>query len=469
MCLGMTHEEVFTHIARNELRSYRELPQVWYQIQTKFRDEPRPKSGVLRVREFTMKDAYSFDVDREGLDVAYEAQRKAYCRIFERCGLDYHLVQAHSGAMGGSESAEFMVQTDAGEDEVASCHSCGYAANTETAVSRLEPTESSEPKVEPSRFPTPNLNTIEELAAAHPEKAPAHRQIKTLVYVVDEKLHLVLLQGDHELCEAKLESVTGGVEVRPAHRDEIRDALGADPGSLGAVGVSSLPVLVDSALEGRTEMVTGANVDGFHIEHVSVSRDIPSAKFADVRLVKAGEGCARCDGKLEVLRALEVGHIFKLGTRYSQALQATVLDAKGNEVPIVMGSYGIGIERIMAAAVERHHDDNGIIWPQTIAPFQVHVLALQPGDDAVRAMAEELYLGLLDAGYEVLLDDREERAGVKFKDADLIGAPIRVAVGARGMKNGIVELKRRRDGELVSVAADLPSVRTEVASKLDER
>jgi prolyl-tRNA synthetase len=466
MCLGMTHEEVFTHIAKNEVRSYRELPMVWYQIQTKFRDEPRPKSGVLRVREFTMKDAYSFDVDRAGLDAAYEDQRQAYCRIFERCGVDYHIVEAHSGAMGGSESAEFMVRTDAGEDLVAACPDCGYAANTEKASSRIPKVADPEPAGEPTKFATPDLLTIEDLAKAHPDKAPAQRQIKTLVYALDGKLHLALVRGDHELNEAKLQTATGAVEIRPAHREEIREALGADPGSLGGVGVARLPILADAALEGRNEMVTGANEDGFHLEHVSVARDLSRARFTDLRTVKAGEGCTRCEGTLEVFKALEVGHIFKLGTRYSEALGATVLDADGKEVPIIMGSYGIGVERVMAAAVERHHDENGIAWPAAIAPFSVHVLPLQANDEAVREKAEAIYRALVEAGIDALLDDRDERAGVKFKDSDLIGVPVRVAIGSRGLKEGKVELKRRTDAEVTAIDADPESIVSEVRRRL---
>ncbi len=465
MCLGMTHEEVFTHLANNELRSYRDLPQVWYQIQTKFRDEPRPKSGVLRVREFIMKDAYSFDIDREGLDAAYEHQRKAYCGIFERCGLKYYIVEAHSGAMGGSESAEFMVRTDAGEDMVAACRSCDYAANTETARSRIEPASDPEEAGAPERFPTPGLVTIEDLAGAHPDKASADRQIKTLVYVLDGKMHLVLLRGDHELAESKLQGATGAKDLRPGHAEEIREALGADPGSLGAVGVDHLPVLADTELEGRREMVTGANEDGFHLEHVSVKRDIPRTRFADLRTVTENEQCVHCGGSLEVFRALEVGHIFKLGTRYSDAVGATVLDAAGKEEPIIMGSYGIGVERVMAAAIELHHDGDGIIWPDSMAPYQIHVLALQTNDESVRGKAEELYEGLVAEGYEVLLDDRDERAGVKFKDADLIGIPVRVAVGKRRLQEGSVEIRRRGEDAVRVVDASLQSVCAEVVAR----
>jgi prolyl-tRNA synthetase len=453
-CLGMTHEEIFTAVARDELRSYRQLPQVWYQIQSKFRDEPRPKSGLLRVRQFTMKDAYSFDVDRAGLDRSYEDQRRAYERIFTRCGLDFVAVQAHSGAMGGSESSEFMVRTEAGEDLVAACPRCRYAANTETATSRL-PAEADGPGLPaPERFATPGVVTIEALEQK-PHGVPARRQLKTLVYVADDKPVVAVVRGDQELNEAKLQTATGAQVIRPAHPEEIPPLLGARAGSLGAVGFSKAPVLVDPSLAERRDMVTGANEDGFHVRGVDVRRDVltgPHARLADLRTVKAGEGCPRCDGTLDVFKALEVGHIFKLGTKYSESMRATVLDADGKAVPIVMGSYGIGVERIMAAAIELHHDENGILWPMSIAPFQVTVLTLGP-EPELKEAAERIVSDLSAAGVEVLFDDRDERAGVKFKDADLVGVPIRVAVGKKGLANGQVEWKLRssKQVELVPV------------------
>jgi prolyl-tRNA synthetase len=451
-CLGMTHEEIFTAIARAELRSYRQLPQVWYQIQTKFRDEPRPKSGLLRVRQFTMKDAYSFDVDRAGLDRSYEDQRRAYERIFTRCGLEFVAVRAHSGAMGGSESSEFMVRTDAGEDHVAACPGCRYAANTETATSRIPPEVDGTGPARPERFATPGVVTIEALAQA-PYAVPATRQLKTLVYVADEEPVLAVVRGDQELNEAKLQTATGAQVVRPAHAEEIPALMGAKAGSLGAVGFSKARVLVDPSLADRRDMVTGANEDGFHVRGVDVRRDVLAGarvSLADLRTVKGGEGCPRCDGTLEVFKALEVGHIFKLGTKYAESMKATVLDAEGKGVPIVMGSYGIGVERIMAAAIELHHDENGIVWPMSIAPFQATVLALGPEPELKRA-AEEVAAALSAAGIEVLHDDRDERAGVKFKDADLVGIPIRIAVGKKGLATGQVEWKLRssRQVELV--------------------
>jgi prolyl-tRNA synthetase len=451
--LGMTHEEIFTAIARDELRSYRQLPQVWYQIQSKFRDEPRPKSGLLRVRQFTMKDAYSFDVDRAGLDRSYEDQRRAYEKIFTRAGLDFVAVQAHSGAMGGSESSEFMVRTDAGEDDVAACRGCRYAANTETARSKGPATPpASGPRLDaPRRFPTPGARTIEALARP-PFSRPAAMQLKTLVYVADDRPVLAVVRGDDDLNEAKLQTATGAQTVRPAHAEEIRPLLGADPGSLGAVGFSKAPVFVDASLAGAAGMVTGANENDFHLEGVDVARDLRHGKLVDLRSVRAGEGCPSCGGALEVFKALEVGHIFKLGTKYSESMRATVLAADGGQVPIVMGSYGIGVERIMAAAVELHHDADGIVWPLSIAPFHAAVLTLGP-EPELRKAAEEIVSALEREGVEVLHDDRDERAGVKFKDADLVGIPIRIAVGKKGLAAGKAEWKLRagKEVELVPV------------------
>jgi prolyl-tRNA synthetase len=445
-CLGMTHEEIFAGVARDELRSYRQLPQVWYQIQTKFRDEPRPKSGLIRVRQFTMKDAYSLDVDAAGLDRAYEAQRRAYERIFSRCGLEFTLVEAHSGTMGGRESAEFVVRAEAGEDQIATCRRCLYAANLETARSRLpaEEPDQAAATAEPRRFPTPGVLTIEALAAP-PHAIPPRRQLKTLVYLADGRPIVAVVRGDHQLNEAKLQSAVGTANVRPAQPEEIVPLMGAAAGSLGAVGRADLTVLVDRTVVGRTNMVTGANADGYHLDGVDVRRDLlgHGAREADLRTVAAGEGCPRCEGALEVFKALEVGHIFKLGTRFAEAVGATVLTPEGQSVPIVMGSYGIGLDRVVAAAVELGSDGDGIVWPPSIAPYHASVLALG-GEPAVLAAAERVAADLAAAGLEVLLDDREERPGVKFKDADLIGLPLRVAVGARSLAAGGAEWKPRR-------------------------
>src|SRR3954467_13279876 len=435
LCLAMTHEEIFTVLARAELRSYRQLPQIWYQIQTKFRDEPRPKSGLLRVRQFTMKDSYSFDLDRAGLDKSFEHHRAAYARIFGRCGLKTIQVDAHSGAMGGSGSTEFMVATDAGEDLIASCEKCGYAANTEKAESQVETTDKykaagESPALE--EFATPGVVTIEALSA-RPYGVAADQQLKTLIYVGDEHPLVAIVRGDDQLNEAKLQTASGAAVLRPAQAEEIQGLMGAKPGSLGGLGVKNVRVFLDRRLAGLSGLVTGANKDGFHLRNVSVPRDLAHATQADLRTVSAGEGCPRCGAPLAVGKALEVGHIFKLGTRYSESMGARVLDESGKEVPIVMGSYGIGIERILAGAVELHNDADGIRWPMSIAPLHVALLPLQMQDAAVREAAEKIYEGLAEIGVEALLDDRDERAGVKFKDADLIGLPFRIAVGKKGL------------------------------------
>jgi prolyl-tRNA synthetase len=467
MCLGMTHEEIFTAIARHEVRSYKQLPQVWYQIQTKFRDEPRPRSGLMRVREFIMKDAYTFDLDRAGLDRAYEDQRRAYCAIFDRCGLKYTMVQASSGAMGGAESAEFMVVTDAGEDHIALCSKCGYAANTEKAMSRPPEIHDEDGLSPPEAFPTPGVRTIKDLED-FPGGAPGERQIKTLVYMVDGKLTLLLLRGDHELNETKLVEATKAAYLRPGHPEEIKEALGAYPGSLGAVGVNSFRVIADLALRGRKNMVTGANRDDFHLRGVNMDRDIHVSEWADLRLVKSGEGCPQCDGTLEVRKALEIGHIFKLGTKYSESMGATVLNEEGKEVPIVMGSYGIGPGRIMASAIELYHDQDGIIWPMPIAPFHVIVTPVNVTDPKQAEVAERIYDELNQAGIEVLFDDRDERPGVKFKDADLIGIPLRITIGPRKLEQGKVEIvtRRTRRSRDVALGKEVASVRRLIRSEL---
>jgi prolyl-tRNA synthetase len=455
MCLGMTHEEIFTSIARNEIRSYKQLPQVWYQIQVKFRDEPRPKSGLMRVRHFTMKDAYTFDVDQAGLDKSFDAQREAYKRIFERCGLKFVIVEASSGSMGGSESNEFMVRTDAGEDLIATCTECDYAANVEKATSRLPEIKDGIGLDAPVEFPTPGVRTIEDLTA-FPGGAEADRQIKTLVYVStkgdESQFVLALLRGDHQMHETKLSSVVDGDAVRPAHPEEMRELMGANAGSLGGVGVKArarelgkeIRILADLALKGRRNMTTGANKDDHHLRGVNISRDIAVDSWVDLRTVASGESCPVCEtGALEVAKALEIGHIFKLGTKYSETMGATVLTQDGKEAPIVMGSYGIGVERIMASAIELHHDDDGIIWPKAIAPFDCVVTITNMKQDELREAGERLYHDLQRAGLDVLLDDREERAGVKFKDADLIGIPYRITIGKKAA-DGLVELLDRR-------------------------
>ncbi len=406
MCLGMTHEEIFTTIARNEIRSYKQLPQVWYQIQIKFRDEPRPKSGLMRLRTFIMKDAYTFDVDWEGLDRSFANQREAYKQIFTRCGIQFSIVEASSGSMGGSESSEFVAQTPAGEDLIASCANCGYAANVEKATSRLPLIEDEAGPDAPEEFPTPGVRTIEDLAKT-PCLVPASRQIKTLVYVAtlngESRPVLALLRGDHQLHEVKFSDALGATALHPAHPDEIRDLLGASAGSLGGVRAKQISrttnqnvfILADLGLKGRRNMTTGANKDDHHIRGVDIERDIEVDQWADLRTVSSGEPCPRCEtGVLEVYKAMEVGHIFKLGTKYSESMGATVLTQDGKEVPIVMGSYGIGVERIITAAVEQNYDADGIIWPKTLAPFDVIVTITNVKDEKLREAGEKLYQDL---------------------------------------------------------------------------
>jgi prolyl-tRNA synthetase len=449
LVLGMTHEEVMTTLAQ-ELSSYRDLPQIWYQFQVKFRDEPRPKSGLIRVREFTMKDAYSFDVDAAGLDEAFSKHHEAYSRIFARLGIPAIPVQASSGAMGGSTSVEFMCPSPAGEDLVVRCKACGYAANMEKAASALAAIEDGDGLSAPERFDTPTVRTINELTQQH--GVAADRQIKTLVYVIDGQPTLVLLRGDHSLVEQKLMDATGGLAVRPARPEEISDALRASPGSLGAVGVTDLPVVADDALRDRRAMVTGANSDGVHLRGVDITRDISVGKWADLREVVAGEPCPVCGLPLDVLRAIETGHIFKLGNRYTEVLGVSVLGADGQRITPIMGCYGIGVERAMAAIVETHNDADGIIWPVAVAPFEVAVVLLNSDDEPTRQAAENLYGQLLSDGIDVILDDRDLRPGAKFKDVELIGIPFRVTVGKRGLATGMVEITTRATGDTVAVA-----------------
>lgn len=445
LALGMTHEEIFATLGL-ELRSYRDLPQFWYQIQTKFRDEPRPKGGVLRTREFTMKDSYSFDIEWEGLDASFDRHFEAYERIFARLGLDAVPVEASSGAMGGSDSIEFMVRSASGEDDVVYCRACGYAANMEKATSQMETMDDGSSHDEVEKFATPGVRTIADLATFD-GGAAADRQIKSLVYLIEGDLTLVLLRGDHALVEQKLQDGTGAIEFRPAHPEEIRSALGADPGSLGAVGVDTLPVIADKALAGRFNMVTGANDDDFHYRGVDVDRDIKVRQWLDLREVADGEPCSDCGEQLEVFKAIEVGHIFKLGTKYAEAFGMSVLDEEGEAKTVIMGSYGIGLERNIAAVVETHHDEKGIIWPVAIAPYAVAITVLRADTAEALEAGQRLYEQLEQAGIDTILDDRVERPGVKFADAELIGVPYRVTVGPRGLEKGIVEIQERAGGD----------------------
>src|SRR5215472_4006133 len=461
--LGVTHEEVFTVLAQ-ELNSHRQLPQAWYQFQTKFRDEPRPRAGLLRVREFTMKDSYTFDLDAAGLDISFDRHRAAYLRIFERLGIPVITVEASSGAMGGRDSTEFMCPSEVGEDTVAHCPACDYAANVEKATSALPEIADGPGLPAPQRFDTPGIRTIEDLATTY--DAPADRQIKTLVYLLDGELTLVLMRGDHALNEQKLADATGAAALRPAQPEEIRAALGALPGSLGAVGVTHLPVIADEALRGRRDMVTGANIADVHLRGIDVGRDITVGTWADLREVAAGEACVRCGEPLELLPAIEVGHIFKLGDKFTKTFGVTVLDADGQRVRPVMGCYGVGVERAMAAVVESHHDDRGIVWPVAVAPFSVVVTVAQSEDPESAAVGESLYGELAAAGIEVIIDDRAERAGVKFRDAELTGIPLRVTVGKRGLAEGVVEITQRATGETTKVATGqaVPHIREALAA-----
>src|SRR6516164_6332702 len=455
LALGMTHEEIIATLA-TELESYRELPQMWYQFQTKLRDEPRPKAGLMRTREFTMKDSYSFDLDQAGLDVSFIAHRDAYVRIFERLSIPAVPADASSGAMGGSDSTEFICPSPTGEDLIVLCPECGYAANIEKAASRLAAVDDSERAgllAAPEPFATPGVRTIEDLAVQY--QAPADRQIKTLVYFLDGVLTLVLLRGDHALNEQKLIDATGATAIRPAQPDEIQAALGALPGSLGAVGVTGYPIIADEALRGRRGMYTGANVDDTHLRGVDIERDINVGQWADLRDA-AGDGCVNCGHGLEVERGIEVGHIFKLGYKYSDAMEIRVSGPDGKPVKPIMGSYGIGVERAMATIVEVHHDDKGIIWPVAVAPFEVVVVIAQQDDPAVAEAGEEVYGALVAAGVDVIVDDRPVRAGVKFSDAELVGIPFRVTVGKRGLATGSAELTDRGSGTTVQIPlADL--------------
>jgi prolyl-tRNA synthetase len=443
LCLGMTHEEVIAWIATHEVRSYRDLPQLWYQIQTKERDEARPKSGVLRTREFVMKDSYSLDRDMAGLDVQYEAHRQAYCKIFDRCGLRYVVVESDPGMMGGAGSHEFMAQSPSGEDHVALCQACGYSANVELAVSRPPAPAFRAWKLE--EVPTPDARTIAEVSALL-QIEPA-LTIKSLVVVGKNGPILALVRGDQQLRERKLERVIG--PFRPAHRDEVREAVGVEPGFVGPVGLT-IRIIADECL--RTGCyVVGANKPDAHLRGVVPGRDF-QAEFADLHEANAGDACGRCGAPLAIERVIEVGNIFKLGTKYSVPLRAVYLDEQGQERPIVMGSYGIGPARIAAAAIEQNNDKNGIIWPNAIAPLQIHLLAVNVKEPKMATVAEQLYADMNGAGLEVLYDDRDERPGVKFKDADLLGLPLRVTVGSRAVKEGVVEIRRRGTGEEIAVA-----------------
>ena len=469
MALGMTEEEVMTSIALKDLRSYKQLPQIWYQIAPKFRDEPRPRSGLLRVRQFMMKDSYSFDIDAAGLDVSYKKHYEAYCRIFDRCGLKYMVVEADSGAMGGKESHEFMVRTPAGEDQIVSCDGCNYAANMEKATSKLEAWGDLAPEGDgkPLEVHTPGQKTIEDVArflGVSPKN-----KIKTLAYMAEEKDEktgkvklrgiVVLMRGDHQLNEAKLNGAVGAA-TRPMDEGEIKALFKSPAGYLGPVGIEwardrkkdadKAVLFVDKALEGRVNLIGGANKEDYHLKNITPGKDFHATAYVDLRAVTAGEGCPNCEKALRIDTAVEIGHIFKLGYRYSESMGARVLDKNGKEVMPIMGCYGIGIERILTAAVEQSNDENGFWLPASIAPFEVVVAPVNVKDEAVRVAAEDIAKQLEAAGFDVILDDRNERPGVKFKDADLVGIPFRITVGNK-VTEGTVEVVLRSTREVRDV------------------
>ena len=451
--LGPTHEEVITTLVAGEINSYRQMPKNFYQIQTKFRDEIRPRFGLMRAKEFIMKDAYSFDATDEAAQVSYRKMYDAYARIFQRCGLQTIAVEADTGVMGGKFSHEFMVPAATGENEVAFCDACGYAANVEKATSAVGKAVISNQLSVIEKFATPGVVTIEALSKA-PYNVAAERQIKTLVYLADSKPVLILLRGDHQLNEAKLTGALGTGNFRPAEAEEIFAALGAHPGSLGAVGITNLPVYADEVLRDAADMTTGANADGSHLRNVAIGRDIQVAHWADLRLVQAGEPCPKCGKPLKIQRAIEVGHVFKLGTKYSQALNALFLDEAGKQQPAIMGCYGIGVTRTLQAVIEQSHDDNGIIWPISVAPYTVCITPLNAApESAVMQRAEQIYAALTARGVDVIIDDRSDRPGVKFKDSELVGFPIRVGIGEKSLAKGDVEIKPRA-GALLLVKAE---------------
>ena len=447
-CMGPTHEEVVTDLIRKEIRSYRQLPINLYQIQGKFRDEIRPRFGLMRGREFIMKDAYSFDVNEAAADVSYQKMYQAYRRIFERCGLRFRAVEADTGSIGGNFSHEFMVLADSGEDAIVSCSACQYAANMEKAEARRNAAgEHADPRPL-ERVTTPGQKSVEEVASFL--GVPSRQVVKTLVLLADNEPVVALLRGDYDLNEIKLKNHLGCAELEMAADDVVLKVTGAPTGYAGPVGLpAKVKLVADLSLEGMHNFVTGANAGDTHLKNVNLGRDFSVSSFVDIRNVVIGDPCPRCKGgSLEIWRGIEVGHVFKLGTKYSKALNASFLDADGKEQIIYMGCYGIGIGRTVAACIEQNHDDNGIIFPIPIAPFQVIVSALSAKDDAVRDASEAIYLELLQAGIEVLIDDRDERPGFKFKDADLIGIPLRIVVGAKHLADGKVELKERRSGEV---------------------
>lgn len=457
-CLGPTHEEIFTDLARNEIKSYKQLPLNLYQIQTKYRDERRPRFGVMRSREFIMKDAYSFDKDNEGLDISYMKMYEAYNKIFTRCDLEFSAVEADSGAMGGSGSAEFMVKSDIGEDEIAFCTSCNYAANTEKATSKLEDVEQ-EVERELKKIETPNVRTIEELVAFF--NTSNKKFAKTLIYKADDKIVGVMIRGDRNLNETKLSNALGGVmELEMADAETVLKATSAEIGFAGPIGLKVDMLLIDEEVTKMNNFIVGANDTGYHYENVNYERDFKGI-VGDYKLVAEGDLCPKCGSPINIRRGVEVGHIFKLGTKYSQSMGANYLDENGKSVPLVMGCYGIGINRTVAAIIEQHHDENGIIWPMAVAPYKVIVMPANVKNEEQMNVAEKIYEDLKSRGIDVILDDRNERVGVKFKDSDLIGIPIRITVGKKVGEN-TVEFKLRKNQDIEEIKIE------EVVSRIEK-
>ncbi len=465
-CLGPTHEEVITDLIRREIRSYRSLPLTLYQIQTKFRDEIRPRFGVMRGREFTMKDAYSFDRDDKGAEESYHRMYDAYTRIFTRCGLQFSSVEADPGIIGGSFSHEFMVLADTGEEAIVGCGGCHYAANVEkTPFSTGASAEETGPKVaELEKVFTPNLKTAEEVAAYL--KSDLHDLAKTLIYQADGNLWAVMIPGDCQVNQLKLKNSLGAADLSMADPETTERVTGAPVGFAGPIGLKDIPIVADHTLSDRENLIVGANEADHHYRGAKPGRDFEVREYTDLRLARTGDPCPRCGKPLALRRGIEVGHIFKLGTKYSQTLGATFLDAQGQERLSIMGCYGIGIGRTIAAAIEQNHDERGIIWPMPLAPYQVVIIPVNTEEPSVMKTAEDLYARLQGEGLETLLDDRDERAGVKFKDAELIGIPLQVIVGVRNLKAGKIEIKRRRDG--ATSLASLEEVLTAVLQIVKE-
>ncbi len=456
MCLGMTHEEIMTWLASREIRSYRDLPQIWYQVQTKLRDEARPKSGILRTREFIMKDSYSFDASAEGLAENYRLHANAYHRIYERCGLRFFMVESDPGMMGGGMSHEFMAPSPAGEDEVALCEKCGYSANVELALS--VPQKIEEKDWEKEEVHTPEKRTVREVSNFL--KLPPSYFIKSILVITEKGPVLALVRGDQDIHEKKLAKAIGG--HRPAQKAEVKEILGVEAGFIGPVG-QKVRLVADESLK-KGSYICGANKPHYHLRGIRAGRDF-TPEWRDIHNAKAGDFCVKCGSVLHVERVIEIGNIFKLGTKYSTPLKAVFLDESGQEKPVIMGSYGIGPARIAAAAVEQNNDRDGIVWPKSIAPFDVELLPLNMGDPKTVETAEGLYKDLRESGLDVLMDDRDERAGVKFKDADLIGIPLQVIIGEKNLKEGLVELKDRKTKENVKVKVEELIERIKAAAK----